>query len=104
MTFIKPDKISLVNKILLLLAIPLIAGAIWLIFVYNQVVSLNHEISSLKKEIELNQAATAELKEKAFKFYSSENVDNVISELNLIQEKNPEYFKIPEIWVFASQQ
>lgn len=104
MTFIKPEKIGLVNKILIALAIPLISGAIWLVFVYNQVVSINHEISSLKKEIEVNQAATAELKGKVFSLYSSENVEKTISQLNLIQEKNPEYFKIPEKWVFASQQ
>lgn len=104
MTFIKPEKLSLVNKILIALAIPLITGAIWLVFVYNQVVSLNHEISSLKKEIEINQAATAELKEKIFEFYGSANVEQVIGQLNLVQEKNPEYFKLPEKWVFASQQ
>ena len=104
MTFIKPEKVGLVNKILIALAIPLIGGAIWLIFVYNQVVSINHEISSLKKEIELNQAAIAELKEKVFSLYSSENVEYIIGQLNLVQEKNPEYFKIPEKWVFASQQ
>ncbi len=104
MTFIKPEKIGLVNKILIALAIPLVGGAIWLIFVYNQVVSISHEISSLKKEIEINQASTAELKEKIFDRYSSENVEQIIGQLNLVQEKNPEYFKIPEKWVFASQQ
>lgn len=104
MTFIKPPKIGLINKILIVLAIPLVAGAIWLIFVYNQVVNLNHEISSLKKEIESSQATTAELKEKVFGFYSSENVERAVIQLNLVQEKNPEYFKIPEKWVFASQQ
>lgn len=104
MTFIKSEKLDLMSRIMILMAIPLVIGAIWLVFVYNQVVSINHDISSIKKEIELNLEETAALKEKVFNFYNSDNVDLVISQLNLVKEKNPEYFKISEKWVFASQQ
>ena len=104
MTFIKPEKLSFLSRLLIFTMVPLVSGVVWLIFMYNQVVNLNHEIPRLKKEIEVNQAAAAELKEKVFAFFKNENTDQITSALGLIQEKNPEYFESAQKWAFALEQ
>ncbi|MBI3589265.1 MAG: hypothetical protein HY093_02530 [Candidatus Liptonbacteria bacterium] len=104
MTFIKPEKLSFVIKLLISSIVPLVSGVFYLIFMYNQVVNLDQDITKLKREIEVNQAATADLNQKVFAFFESENVDQIIATLGLVQEKNPDYFESAQKWAFALQQ
>ena len=53
MTFIQPNKKSIVFRLFLILIITgLTGGTFWLIALYNQTVNLNHEIAAAKAELD----------------------------------------------------
>lgn len=94
MTFLQPNKDkNFFIRLVVGLSIPFIGGVFWLIIMYNQVVSAEHEIAKLNKQIEETQAKNAELKEQAFVFFSGGNIDKLVQDRGLVQEKNPEYFQ-----------
>lgn len=53
MTFIQPNKKSILFRFfLVLIVVGLIGGTFWLITLYNQTVNLNHEIAAVKAELD----------------------------------------------------
>lgn len=103
MTFIQPNKQKgLSLKILILLITPLFIGVLWLVALYNQNVNLSYEISKTRLEVEKTQASLAQMKNEIFTRFDSASIEKVISERQLIQDKNPEYF-VSQKWEFASR-
>ena len=100
MTLLQPNKNkNFFVKLIIGLTIPFVGGVFWLVVMYNQVVTAEHEISKINKQIEESQALNADLKEQAFAFFSAGNIEKLISERGLVQEKSPQYFED-----FSSQQ
>ena len=100
MTFLQPNKSkNFFIRLIVGLTIPFIGGVFWLVVMYNQVVTAEHEISKINKQIEESQALNADLKEQAFAFFSGDNIEKLIFERGLVQEKNHQYFED-----FSSQQ
>lgn len=104
MTFIQPKKeTNLFSKLNIILIIPIFVGLVLLVILYNQIVSLNHEITVSRKKLGNLEAESAELKEKLFSFLSSNNMGELATSRNLVSEKNPEYFNPQKQWAFVSQ-
>lgn len=104
MTFIQPKKeTNQFAKLNVFLIIPIFVGLVLLVILYNQIVSINHEISLSRKKLGNLEAQSAELKEKLFGFLSSNNMSELASSRNLVSEKNPEYFNPQKQWAFVSQ-
>ncbi|MBU6500746.1 MAG: hypothetical protein KGJ89_03205 [Patescibacteria group bacterium] len=104
MTFIQPPKNKgFLNKIMALLAVSMALGVIWLIVIYNKSVTLDHNISQMNNEFQIIQSQNAELKDEIIKVADTKNSADLISQNNLIQDKNPQYFEINKQWSLASQ-
>ncbi len=94
MTIIEPRHLtSSFNWPLIVLAGLLIMFAVASISIYNQNVSLKHEISSNLKLIENGHIANADYKNQFFQMLDSKKVETFAKERNFIQEKNPTYFE-----------
>ncbi|MFA5052593.1 MAG: hypothetical protein WC565_00830 [Parcubacteria group bacterium] len=65
--------------------------------IYSKIVSLKHEISSLKNSTETELTANAELKNTLFKITDPQALETIAEEKGLVLDKNPQ-------WVFASLQ
>ena len=105
MTFIQPKKNSrLFPKILAALVIPIILGVFGLIIIYNQNVSLSHDISKIEGKIREIENANSQVKEKIFSLLNNANIEEIAASGQLVTEKNPEYFSTNKQWAFASQQ
>lgn len=94
MTFLQPKKDkNFLIRLMIISITPFILSVIFLVVMYNQVVTFEHEILKADKAIEESQILSAELKEKIFSFFSSDSVEKIMAEKGLIQDKNPEYFE-----------
>lgn len=104
MTFLQPKKnFNILSKAVFLIVIPIVAGVVWLVMLYSQAVDVEHDIATLDKEIEAQEAKNTEIKEEIFKLLSSDNVDELSQELGLVEDKSPQYFK-NKAWEFALHQ
>ena len=104
MTFVKPKKqSSILRGILIVLLITVSVGVVRLIVVYSHVVDLEHGIVKIKDGLRETGTSNAELKEKIFTIFSTQNIEEFAAEHGLIQEKKPRYFTTEQQWVFASR-
>lgn len=78
-------------------------GVIWLIILYNSFVNMNQGAVQMKAQISGLQAQNAELKDKVFSFFDTQNLQNLAARRHLVQDKNPQYLEINPQWSFASQ-
>src|SRR3989344_2535022 len=101
MTYIQPNRKSLLNKTIFALVGVVVATAFWLVILYNNIVDLEHGISSVREEIKSLQVESVDLNEKLFAIFDSSNFSKVLG-ANLIQDKNPEYMEVSSKWHFAS--
>ncbi len=105
MTIIQPNKNKpFWNKVLIALGAAIMSAGISIIIIYNQNVEFDHEAERLNTELQDLQTADAELKEKFFELLSSNNLEKLASERQLIKETKPRYLEVNQKWVFASQQ
>ena len=104
MTLIQP--IQQKNIFILMIAVLtmfLVVSAILVVILYNQFVNVNHRVSALTKEMKDMQTASAELKDKAFVLFSSENLSARAEAAGLVKDKNPEYVQVSVAWSPASR-
>jgi len=100
MTFIHPAKQSALTKFLIALIAASVLCSLGLVVIYNNIVNMEHGISSMRQELKKAQAENIALKEGIFALFDSSKFNEII-DVNLVQEKNPDYFEISQRWAFA---
>lgn len=88
------------------LVVPLIAGVVWLVVLFNQTVTLNHEAQKLAASFQEIQATNAERKEQIFTIFNGESAKQLAETRGLLEDTHPEYVEIggrPQSWELASQ-
>ena len=84
---------KLITVSLVVSGVLLVFALLLTLFSYNQIVNLNHELSSRRDILQEVQARNAELKQSVYNLVSYENLERVARERSLVKEKNPEYLK-----------
>lgn len=79
----------------------IVAISIWTIYSYNEVVNLRHEISQRRYLLETLNVENAELKNRSALYVTSENLDTLAQQFNLVKEKQPQYFSTAQ-WPLVS--
>lgn len=74
----------------ILMAVSVVA-AVWGIFIYNQLVSLRHEVKKQENSIQQAEVQNAELKNNLYSILNEKNIKSLINQQSLILEKNPNY-------------
>lgn len=74
----------------ILMAVSVVA-AVWGIFIYNQLVSLRHEVKKQENNIQQAEVQNAELKNNLYSILNEKNIESLINQQSLILEKNPNY-------------
>ncbi|MEK7076921.1 MAG: hypothetical protein AAB967_01680 [Patescibacteria group bacterium] len=104
MTDLAPQPHNRILNILLMVSgTALVAGAVWLAVLYNQNVNAAHAISGFKEEIQNSKTETAEVKERIFALFRTENLEQLAEERSLVKEKNPQYLRTAPQWASASR-
>lgn len=88
------------------LVVPLIASVMWLVVLFNQTVTLNHETQKLSISFQEIQAENAELKEQIFNMFNGDEAKELAEMKGLLEDKYPEYVEVgrrPQPWELASQ-
>lgn len=103
MTYIQPKKDnSFINILLFAVALSVLGGAVSLIVIYNQTVSLAHGTQETREALRATETANAELKERIFLLFDPAHVTAFAAERGLVIDKNPHYIEIAKQWVVAS--
>lgn len=103
MTLIQPNKKIHSFSIGLLIAacIPIAAGTLWFIMLYNKTVDLTHRTQAAKAETERVESASAELKDAIFSLLTRTHLERLAEARGLVKETYPSYLT-PHQWEFAS--
>lgn len=105
MTYIQPKKHhSLINLFLVIVAVGVLGGAVGLIIIYNQTVTLSHGTSEAKTALRAIETANAEVKERIFSLFDPAHVAAFAAERGLTVDKNPHYIEVSKQWVVASSR
>ena len=81
-------------SILMMVSIVMAVGGI---FIYNQLVSLRHEVKKQENNIQQAEVQNAELKNNLYSVLNEKNIESLINQQSLILEKNPNYLKTQQI-------
>ncbi len=97
MTIIQPNKNNhKINFFISMLMVVLVIAAVWGMFLYNQLVSLRHEVKKQETNLERAEVSNAELKNNLYSILNEKKFEPLINQQSLILEKNPEYVKIAD--------
>lgn len=103
MTILQPHKkITLLTKLLIVLAIPLALEVVSLVILSNQTVNLRHEVSKMNSEIQRAENDNAEIRDKISALFDNQNLEDFSAKRALVQEKNPEYLELNQKWAVVS--
>jgi cell division protein FtsB len=105
MTYIQPNHAKKVlNLILAGLAIASVVGVFSLIALYNNIVDLNHSISSAKTELDSVGAKNTTLNNQIVGALHSIQSNSMAAERGLIENNHPQYVSFNQSWPIASQR
>ncbi|MBI2034020.1 MAG: hypothetical protein HYT13_02900 [Candidatus Liptonbacteria bacterium] len=103
MTILQPHKkITLLTKLLIVLAIPLALEIVYLVMLSNETVNLRHEISKINLEIQKVENDNVEIKDEIFSLFDNQSLADFSQTHALVQEKNPEYLEVNQKWAIVS--
>jgi hypothetical protein len=108
MTYIQPEhyKKSILNFVLAGLIFTSLVGVFWLVALYNNIVNLDHTITTAKAELDTigrdtqnTSRSTANVSPRRWDPFIQ---DNLAAADGLVQDNHPTYFQ--QSWPIASQQ
>ncbi len=74
-----------------------VSFTVWGVFIYNQLVSLRHEIKSQESAISKTEVENAELKNNLYSAVDKESLESLLNNTQpLILDKNPEYVRLSQ--------
>ena len=79
------------NFLISILMMVSVVMAVWGIFIYNQLVSLRHEVKKQENNIQQAEVQNAELKNNLYSILNEKNIESLINQQSLILERNPNY-------------
>jgi len=104
MTIVQPNNTTaFLNRVLIVLVVALVIGAGWVVVLYNRLVNLNHNLTDTNGQIRAVQTANAELKDRAFQLFTSQNLDQVAAARGLVKDREPRYVAQETPWSLASR-
>jgi len=95
------------NRILAGLALAVLGGVFWLVALYNNVVDLNHNIATLKSQIDSIGANNTTMNNQVIATLGSGGLQDLATQNGLITDNHPQYFPLArstQSWPIASQQ
>lgn len=92
MTIIQPNKNN--HKTNFLISILMMVSVVMVVlgvFLYNQLVNLQHEVKKQENNLQQAEVQNAELKNNLYSIIDEKNLEQLINQQLLILEKNPDY-------------
>ena len=106
MTYIHPDHNgkSILNIVLAVLIFTSILSVFWLVALYNNIVNLNHNITTARAELDSVGAKTAALNNQVAAALGNVQSGDIAAQNGLVQDNHPTYFPLNQSWPIASQR
>ncbi len=102
MTFLQPHKhTSIINAVLVVLAVALVGEVFGMVALYNMTVNLNQSVASAKTKLDSVGAETTNLNNIIIASLSSDQAAAVASQDGLVQDSRPQYVMITSPWPTA---
>ena len=70
-----------------------VIGALFSVFVYNQIVATRYQLGNQEEQSNVLRVANAELKDKLYKILDKENSESFVRSLGLIKDNKPVYLQ-----------
>ncbi len=70
-----------------------IVGALFSVYIYNQIVSLRYQFSNYEEQLNVARVANAESKDKLYKILSGQNSETFARTQGLIKDNKPVYLQ-----------
>jgi len=94
MTIIQPNKSNnRSNPFVLVLMTAGILSIVWGVFLYNQIVSLRHEVDNQDAKIQNAEVNNAELKNTLYNIIDADSLEALAGNKYLVLDNNPGYIK-----------
>ena len=92
MTFIQPHKqFNLLNGLIVALVILTVGATFTMVAVYNGIVNAEHNIASIKAQLDQAGAANTTLQNQVVAQLGSDNMSQVAASQGLVQDNHPQY-------------
>lgn len=95
MTIVQPNRndLSAMSVFTFVMMVFLVLAAFGGMYLYNQLVSLRHDISAAKDNLNKAEVANADLKNSLYQTINIKNPDSFAQSQSLVQDKNPDYLQ-----------
>lgn len=91
-TIIRPNRNKhSINLIIILLSIGLLTMVGVSVLLYNQIVNLQHFVSSQSESLEIVKLTSIDYKNRLYQLIDSKNLINLASQLGMVKVNNPEF-------------
>ncbi len=102
MTIIEPNKNKQrINRFFAFSVLSLFSVALWSILIYNQTVSLSHDLIDGEREYKNALTRNAELKNIRYTMTDAKNLRHSAESHGFVGIKNPEYFEVDDSSILA---
>lgn len=104
MTLIQPNQRFARFNLLIAGLIVAVAGmAMWLVAMYIGVVDNEHDIASMKADIQALESRSASLRDKTYSLLDADSFDALAEQHALVKERDPYYVTIDHEWSLVSR-
>lgn len=94
MTFVKPHSKNRSQYILFFFALLILTSGIFLIFEYNELVGMRHNIRSMQKEIIHLESQNVDLKNDLYALVDPRELEKVALEMGFVLERRPGFLNL----------
>jgi hypothetical protein len=104
MTILKPERtLSRIMYIISALIGVFALTAIGLIAMYAKTVTLEHDVSATRDQIQKLESDTASIRDKTYAMLDATNFETLAAERMLVKDRNPRYVTIDPEWSLVSR-
>ncbi len=94
-TIIRPNQNkNSINLTIILLSIGLFTMVSVGVLLYNQIVNLQHFVSSQSDYLEASKLANVDLKNRLYQLVDSKNLINLANQMGMVKVNNPEFLQL----------
>ncbi len=104
MTILRSDHANVLwNRLLIVLGLMLVVSAVYLVWVYTQLVNRNHDLALARTEFQQIQTANSELQDRIFALFGEDQLRSFAAAHSLVPDRQPRYLTVNQTWSHVSR-
>ncbi len=104
MTILRSDRANVLwSQLLVALGLMLLVSAVYLVWLYTQLVNRNHDLARIRSEFQQIQTANSELQDRIFTLFGEDQLRSFAAAHSLVPERQPRYLTVNQTWSHVSR-